>query len=106
MLVGRLTVWTTRRRVRTGCYIISNVAVRGEEYSMGLMDGIKKTVDNVSDALSEAGHKTNAEAEHASRDVAGDAMTPGEKLGSVANEGKENLLGGVDRAKRDVRENT
>ncbi len=73
---------------------------------MGLMDGIKKAVDNVADAVSEAGHKTNAEAEHATRDVAGDAMTPGEKLGSVVNEGKENLLGGVDHAKRDVRSNT
>ena len=73
---------------------------------MGLMDGIKKTVDNVADAISEAGHKTNAEAEHATRDAAGDAMTPGEKLGSMVNEGKENVLGGVDHAKRDVRENT
>ncbi|GAC1310032.1 MAG: hypothetical protein NVS2B3_17210 [Vulcanimicrobiaceae bacterium] len=73
---------------------------------MGLMDGIKKAVDNVADSLSEAGHKTNAEAEHASREVAGDTMTPGEKLGSAFNEGKENLLGGVDHAKRDVRENT
>ncbi len=73
---------------------------------MGLMDGIKKTVDNVTDKLSEAGHKTNAEAEHASRDVAGDAMTPGEKMGSVVNEGKEDLLAGVDHAKVDVRKNT
>jgi len=72
---------------------------------MGLLDGIKKTVDNAADALSEAGHKTNAEAEHASREVAGDTMTPGEKLGSVANEGKEDLLAGVDRTKRDVRDN-
>ncbi len=73
---------------------------------MGLMDGIKKTVDQAADKLSEAGHKTNAEAEHASRDVAGDAMTPGDKLGSMAKEGKENVLGGVDHAKRDIRENT
>lgn len=73
---------------------------------MGLLDGIKKAADNVGDAISEAGHKTNAEAEAAKRDVAGDAMTPGEKLGSAANEAKENVLGGVDHAKRDIRSNT
>ncbi|GAC1528882.1 MAG: hypothetical protein NVS2B8_16270 [Vulcanimicrobiaceae bacterium] len=61
---------------------------------MGLMDGIKKTVDNAADAISEAGHKTKAEGEHAKREAAGDVMTPG----------KENLLGGVDHAKRDVRD--
>ena len=73
---------------------------------MGLLDGIKKAVDNVADAVSEAGHKTAAEGEHAKRDVAGDAMTPGENVKSIVNEGKENLLGGVDHAKREVRENT
>lgn len=73
---------------------------------MGLMDGIKKAVDNVGDVISEATHKTNAEAEHEARDAAGDRLTPGEKLGSVVTEGKENLLGDVDRAKRDVRSNT
>jgi len=72
---------------------------------MGLMDGIKKAVDNVSDSLSEAGHKTAADGEHAKRDVAGEAMTPGEKLKSAVNEGKENVLGGVDHAKRETREN-
>jgi len=70
---------------------------------MGLMDGIKKTVDNVADKMSETTHKTEAEGEHAKRDIAGDAMTPGEKTKSVLNEGKENVLGGVDHAKRDVR---
>lgn len=73
---------------------------------MGLLDGIKKAVDNVADAVSEAGHKATAEGEHAKREVAGDAMTPGENVKSIVNEGKENLLGGVDHAKREVRENT
>ncbi|GAC1446917.1 MAG: hypothetical protein PVSMB8_04800 [Vulcanimicrobiaceae bacterium] len=71
---------------------------------MGLMDGIKKTVDNAADAISEAGHKTKAEGEHAKREAAGDVMTPGEHVSSVVTEGKENLLGGVDHAKRDVRD--
>ena len=73
---------------------------------MGLTDGIKKAVDNVGDAFKEAGHKANAGAEQADRDVAGDTMTPGEKLGSVVTEGKENFLAGVDKTKQDVRSNT
>jgi histidinol phosphatase-like PHP family hydrolase len=73
---------------------------------MGLLDGIKKAVENVADAVNEAGHKSTAEGEHAKREVAGDAMTPGENVKSIVNEGKENLLGGVDHAKREIRENT
>ncbi len=72
---------------------------------MGLKDDLKKTVDNIGDTMSEAGHRTKADAERADREVAGNAMTPGEKLGSVANEGKEQVLGDVDHAKRDVRNN-
>lgn len=73
---------------------------------MGIKDELKKTIDNVSDAFSEAGHRTNAEAEHTNREVAGDALTPGEKIGSVATEGKESVLADVDRAKRDIRSDT
>jgi len=73
---------------------------------MGLKDELNKAAHNVGDALHEAGHKTSADAERADREVAGDTMTPGEKLGSVATEGKERLLGDVDHAKRDVRNNT
>ncbi len=73
---------------------------------MGIKDELKKTIDNVSDTFSEAGHRTNADAAHADREVAGDVMTPGEKLGSVANEGKESVLADVDRAKRDFRNDT
>jgi hypothetical protein len=72
---------------------------------MGLKDELKKTIDNVSDAVSEAGHRGNAAGERAQREVAGDTMTPAEKVGSVLNEGKENVLAETDRAKRDVREN-
>ena len=73
---------------------------------MGIKDELKKTIDNVADTFSEAGHRANADAEHANRDVAGDVMTPGEKLGSVATEGKEGILADVDRAKRDFRNDT
>jgi hypothetical protein len=72
---------------------------------MGIKEELKKTIDNVGDAISEATHRGNAEGERAKREVAGDALTPGEKLGSVANEGKERVLAEVDRTKRDVREN-
>jgi hypothetical protein len=73
---------------------------------MGIKDELKKTIDNVSDTFSEAGHRANADAEHANRDVAGDVMTPGEKVGSMANEGKESVLADVDRVKRDFRNDT
>jgi hypothetical protein len=70
---------------------------------MSIKDQLKKTIDNVADTFSEAGHRANADAERANREVAGDVMTPGEKVGSVANEGKETVLAEVDRAKRDLR---
>ena len=56
---------------------------------MGIGDELNKIVNNVKDAVSEAGHKSAAEGEQAKRDVAGDAMTPGEKAGSMANQAKE-----------------
>jgi hypothetical protein len=70
---------------------------------MGLKDELKKTVDNIGDAISEAGHRSSADAESTKREVAGDVMTPGEKLGSYANEGKERVLADVDRTKQDAR---
>ena len=73
---------------------------------MSLKDGINKAIDNVKDSVSEAGHRSAAEGEQAKRDVAGDAMTPGEKIGSAANQAKETLQGDFDATKRDVRSNT
>ncbi|MBD5655500.1 MAG: hypothetical protein IAI50_10045 [Candidatus Eremiobacteraeota bacterium] len=70
---------------------------------MGLKDELKKTVDNIGDAINEVGHRSSADAERGTREVAGDEMTTGEKVGSYANEGKERVLADVDRAKRDVR---
>jgi len=68
-----------------------------------IVESIKKVVHNVGDAISEVTHKGHAEAEHAARDAAGNAMTPGEKVGSMATEVKENVLADVDHTKRDVR---
>jgi len=59
-------------------------------------DGMKKTGANVKDALNEAGHRANAEGEKAKRDLAGDQMTSGEKVGSMFRQA----------TKRDVRNNT
>ncbi len=69
-------------------------------------DAIKHGVDDTRDALNEARHRTEAEAERAKRDVAGESMTPGEKVGSALNEGKERVLAEVDKTKRETRDNT
>jgi len=73
---------------------------------MSFKDDLKKTIDNVDDTLKEAGHRTKAEAEHASREAAGGTLTPGEKVGSALNEGKERVLADVDKTKREVRSKT
>lgn len=70
---------------------------------MGLKDEFDKVANNAQDAASEAGHRSEAQGEEAKRDAAGDAMTPGEKLGSVANQAKDNLQADTDSAKRDIR---
>jgi hypothetical protein len=69
-------------------------------------NGIKKTGDNLTDTLREAGHRANAEGEQAKRDLAGDQMTPGEKVGSMVRQGTETIKAGVDATKRDVRNST
>ncbi len=73
---------------------------------MGLKEELVKTVDNVKDAISEIGHRTEAAGEQAKRDVAGDTMTPTEQIGSVFNQAKNNVQAEVDATKQDVRSNT
>ena len=65
---------------------------------------VKHGAADAKDWVSEATHRGAAESEQAKRDVAGDTMTPGEQVGSVLNQGKENLEAGIDHAKRDVRD--
>jgi hypothetical protein len=50
---------------------------------MGLKDDIVKGVEDIKDSVAELGHRANANAEQTKRDVAGDQMTPGEKVGST-----------------------
>jgi ElaB/YqjD/DUF883 family membrane-anchored ribosome-binding protein len=70
---------------------------------MDIKNELRNVVGAVKDAVSEVGHKSTAEAEHARRDIAGDTMTTGEKLGSVANEVKNNAQAGIDHAKVEAR---
>lgn len=70
---------------------------------MSIKDNINNAVGAVKDAVSEAGHKSAAEAERTRREVAGDTMTTSEKVGSVANEAKNNVQAGIDHAKGEAR---
>jgi hypothetical protein len=62
-------------------------------------------IANVKDAASEAAHRTSAQAEQTKRDVAGDTLTPGEHVESVATQIKEETLAQVDAAKQSIRSN-
>jgi hypothetical protein len=73
---------------------------------VSIKDDFKNVVGAVKDSASEAGHKGAAEAEHDKRDIAGDTMTTSEKVGSMANEAKHNVQGGVDHAKVEARKET
>ncbi|HVA27247.1 MAG TPA: hypothetical protein VNF68_03655 [Candidatus Baltobacteraceae bacterium] len=71
-----------------------------------LAKGIKKTILDARDTVSEALHKSTATAERAHRDDAGDTMTSTEKLASAANEAKERIAAATDNAKRTIRDKT
>jgi SMC interacting uncharacterized protein involved in chromosome segregation len=73
---------------------------------MSLKDTVNHAVNDVKDAASEAQHRSSAEAEKTRREVDGDNMTAGEKLGSVANEATNRTQAELDKTKRDVRDNT
>lgn len=70
---------------------------------MGLKDEFNKVADNVKDAVSETGHRSEAEGEQAKRDVAGDNMTTSEKAGSMFNQAKNDVQADADSTKRDIR---
>ena len=66
---------------------------------------VETAVDNVKDAANEAMHRTAAQAEQTKREVAGDTLTPGEQVSSVATQVKEETLAQVDSAKQAIRNN-
>ncbi len=71
-----------------------------------IVDGAKNALENAKDAVSEASHRSAAEGEQAKRDLAGDQMTAGEKLGSILNQGKNTVQAEVDASKREARNAT
>jgi hypothetical protein len=73
---------------------------------MSFKDDLKKTGANIKDSLDEAGHRANAGSEKATRDLAGDQMSTGEKAGSMFRQGAETVKADVDATKRDIRSKT
>jgi hypothetical protein len=69
-------------------------------------DAIKHTVDDAKDAVHEAKHRAAADTEKMRRDALGNEMTPGEKIGSAANEIKERTQAKADEAKRKLRDHS
>jgi hypothetical protein len=67
-------------------------------------DALEKTIEQGKDAASEAGHRASAQAEQASRDAAGDDLTLGEKVASVANQVKHETAAEIDSAKQKIRD--
>jgi hypothetical protein len=71
-----------------------------------MSDKISKAVDDAADTIKEGIHRTTAEGERAKRATVGEAMTPGEKIESVANEAVSDVKADIDHAKRNVRDST
>ncbi len=69
-------------------------------------DAVKRTTDNVKDAIHEASHRTVADAEKARREALDGELTGTEKAKSVLNEAKERTQAEIDAAKREVRKHT
>jgi len=80
----------------------NNKVNNGTFYRMSV-SALDHAVENGKVAASEAAHRSMAEGEQARCDVAGDTMTPGEKLESVVNQVKHPVQTDVDPTKRDVR---
>ena len=71
-----------------------------------MADELNKMVKDVGDAVKEGIHRGKADAEHDTRTIAGDVMTPGEKAGSMAREVSEETKAEIDKAKRNIRDTT
>jgi hypothetical protein len=65
-----------------------------------LKDAAEKLGDKAKAGISEATHRVAAEGEHDKRVAAGDTMTGGEKIKSVANESRNNVQAEIDKAKK------
>ena len=67
-------------------------------------DAIKKTTDDVRDAVHETEHRSAADAERARREAFGDELSATEKVESSFNEAKERTQAEIDAAKRKLRD--
>ncbi len=72
---------------------------------MSLEREIDKTAKNISDTVSEAKHRTAAEAEKLNRD-SDPTMSKGEQMRSAVNETKHNIQADIDKGKREIRNKT
>jgi hypothetical protein len=70
------------------------------------MDELNKLGKDLGDAVKEGAHRGEADSERAKRTVAGDAMTPGEKAGSIAKEISSDVKADIDKGKRTIRDST
>jgi len=66
-------------------------------------DTIRDTVDNTRDALNETRHRAAADNEAQKRRGLGQAMTPGEKIGSTLTEAKQRTQAEIASTKRETR---
>jgi hypothetical protein len=71
-----------------------------------VVEKAKKGALDARDSVSEALHKSSAEAERARREVEGEDMPLGERIKSGANEAKERTAAEIDKAKRSIRDKT
>jgi hypothetical protein len=69
-------------------------------------DTIKRTTDDVRDAIHEGQHRTAADGEKARREAFDSELTGVEKTKSVLNEAKERTQAEIDAAKREARKHT
>jgi ABC-type transporter Mla subunit MlaD len=69
-------------------------------------DAIKRTTDNVRDAIQEGRHRTAADAEKARRQAFDSELTGAEKAKSLLHQTKERTQAEIDAAKREVRKHT
>lgn len=72
---------------------------------MSVEKEIKKTAENIRDTVSEAKHRTAAEAEKMNRD-SDPTMSKGEQMRSAVNETKNNIQADMDKGKREIRNKT
>ncbi|MBV8117573.1 MAG: hypothetical protein JOZ01_06320 [Candidatus Eremiobacteraeota bacterium] len=96
--------WTIRVRFGLGSGGYSFVMSIDKRDS--ITEEVKKGVLDARDSAGEAMHHSAAEAERTRREVAGDTMTPGDKVASTLDEAKERIKEGSDHAKRNIRDST